>query len=473
MHAGIRFLASLALAFGFVPGPAADERPWLVATARTLETSRGRAQILDESRLSPGSRRPVWSFEAGAPGAVDMRNGSWSVLPRAGIQVASPGPVATERVTWKLLTGGIVDLRQDSVTDPFRVFASPYLSLDTNVKLAPSIPGDLPPNEMLRSVELANRIRDLDYKSLSGLLESATLAVWSATAWADAKEYLAQAAYREKNLRRFEILMQGGKASRADYLKEKDSLEQARSRHAGAVYDAERQGREARSLALSSPGEGGTTKRFDAADLEALAGMLAPLLETAEPGPAAASSATAPWDLRLGDLYAQTISTAPRFTVNLEGRLGLRKSDERLVPVAEGMIHLQIPLGGGARERERNIAELSGLRAAVADEATEYANRSLREYRELLAARTARIAELELYRSERVKTVDMYGRLLERGAVTEIDRLTASMALAEVESALDRARAGYFLDTVTALVGLRIPMAEILRSVNVEQAGGM
>jgi hypothetical protein len=466
---GIVLAASLIL---LVSPALAGETDWLKALAASLEKARASGQVLDTSRLGTGSRAPVLSAKTQVPGVYDGVQSAWSAVPRVGLSVASPGSASSERFSWELAAGGEAYLHKDSQYDPITLFLSPYVTAQTTIRLAPAARGSLPPGEVLRNIELAGRVRGLEEKALSSFLEACSLAALSASSRADALKAKARSDYLEKNLRRMEIMMQGGKISRGDYLDEKDAFDREQSTASDAFYESGRLGREARALARpvsqagTADGASGPVAvpakeepaYFQGPDLESLARMLEPLLESSDPAPLAVQTATAGWDLRLAELAAEEVAKAPAISASLDAKLGWNDSGKQVAPVVSGILGFVLPLGGERAARTKNMAQLRELRNSVAVDAEEAARRLLAEYRILLRNRRDRIEFLSGQYKEKLRLSEVYRKLEDQNVVTEIDRLAAVSAMVEVGSALDRARAGYFLDSVTALVNLKIPI---------------
>ncbi len=456
----------------------AGETNWITGLAASLEKARSTGQVLDTSRLGTGSRAPALALKAQGSGAVDGSQSTWSVVPRAGLSVTSPGPASSERFSWEFSAGGEVYVHKDSLYDPLAVFLGPYVAAQTTIRLAPSARDSLPPSEVLRNIELAGRVRGLEDKALSSFLEVCSLAALSASSRSDALKAKARNDYLEKNLRRMEVLMQGGKISRADYLEEKDALERSQAAASDAFYESGRLGREARarprpaSFGGATDGGGDSVASreepdfFQGSDLEALARILEPLLETADPAPVAAETATAGWDLRLAELSAEVVAKAATFTASVDAKLGWNDNNKQIAPVVSGTLGFTLPLGNEKAERAKNIAQLKELRTNVAMDAGDSANRLLAEYRILLQNRRDRIESLSAQYKEKLRLADVYKKLQDQSVVTEIDRLSAVSTMVEVESALDRARAGYFLDTVTAIVNLKIPIGKFVEIIS-------
>ncbi len=488
----------------------ASELPWLSSLSLSLEKTRKTAEVLDSSRLGSGSTAPIIGIKTQAPGSYDGPSTAWSVLPRAGISLNSPGPSTTERVSWEISAGGLLDVRQESSYDPIDFFISPYISGQTTIRLAPPTPGNLPASEVLRRIELSGRKRGLEERALSGFLEVCTFASVSASNYADYIKAEARSRYLETSLRRLEVLLEGGAISRASYMEEKDGLERAMAAAADSLYEAGRLGREARARAglagigaqtASSPGDVGKdpglgnrtslafppetlnpgpgqtepsvpAEYFRATDLEALARLLEPLIEQASPEAATVETSTAAWDLRIAELVAESVARAPQISATIDANLGWNDRDKKIAPVFSGIIGLSIPVGSDARDRARRLGELKTIRSSVVEESETSARRTLAEARALLGVRKQRIGMLSLQYEEKARLASVYARLKTEGAVTEIDRLMAVATMREIESSLDRSRAGYFLDTVTMLVNLRVPMQAITKVIDEAVSAG-
>ncbi len=473
---GLRGFAAAILLIALGSSARAGETDWIKGLAASLEKARSSGQVLDTSRLGTGSRSPVLSAKTLAPGVYDGVQSAWSVVPRAGLSLASPGPASSERFSWELSAGGEAYLHKDSQYDPITLFLSPYITAQTTIRLASSARGSIPPGEALRTIELAGRVRGLEDKALSSFLEACSLASLSASSRSDGLKAKARSDYLAKNLRRMEVLMQGGKVSRGDYLEEKDAYDREQSAASDALYESGRLGREARALAKpassgasSATASGAEPDYFQGSDLDALARMLEPLVETADPAPVAVETATAGWDLRLAELAAEAVAKAPTISASLDAKLGWNDSAKQVAPVVSGILGFVLPLGGEKASRIKNIEQLKELRNGAAVDAEDSAKRLLAEYRVLLRNRRDRIEFLSGQYKEKLRLADVYRKLEDQNVVTEIDRLAAVSAMVEVESALDRARAGYFLDTVTALVNLKIPIGKFVDIISMNE----
>lgn len=454
----------------------ADEIAWVADLALSLERDRQVAEALDASRLQTGTRLPDFTLKAQAPAEYNATDSSWSVKPSVGVAIVSPGPTSYERFFWNLFAGGEVDLGKNSGYNDVVLSITPTITAETSFRFAQRSKDSLPPGEVLRGIELSGRKRDLDEKSLASFLEACSLASLSATYQSDGLKSQADAQYLELNLRRMEVLMEGGAVTGAAYRQEKDAYERAKASAGDAFFEAGRLGREvrARSRRRGTPvtteapaADGGTPAHdyFADIDLYEIALRLEPLMAQAAPVPAAIAVATAGWDLRIAEIVATDFSTAPLLTVSLEGSLGFNERDNTPAPVISGSLNLDVPLGPERATRRKSLGDLQRLRDSVAQDAGENASRRLGEYQRLLETRKERIAFYSRLQQESKRLTDVYQRLLEEGVVTRIDRLGAERSLKEVEAFLSRARAGYFLDIVTAVVSLRIPMKDIVEAV--------
>jgi len=456
-----RAFLSFAVLLAAAVNAGAAETAWFTGLVTAVDRERSLGSALDASTIAPYSKQPIWSAAISAPYAYDPSSSSGQLTadPYAIFQLSNPeGSINT----WALGAGIASSLSQDTPSDPYYVYLGGMISAEADVYFSGRTGFVGSPSERLRAIELEGKLRDNERIAGARLLNAADLAARSAAADGEADYAASKAAYLEKKARRVEIDFNEGRVSRADFMEAKDAFTKAKMDAESYRHLADSLGRQARMAArLPLPGDGSVSFAFKAADLFALATVLAPIFDKADPVTTAVAAATAPWERRIAELSVEALTDAPHLNAALNFKLYKEFDSSTLVPTTGGLLSLTIPLDASAKERAGKTAQLSELKQEAADIAKASAALNLSESLRNMKLSKERVVSLEILAAQREAQSASWLRLVAKGVATSLDILAANASQSEANAALSRERAAYFLHAVTGFTLSGVQLSEL------------
>lgn len=460
-HGQFRVAVAAALFIVAAAAAGAAETTWFASLVTAVDRERSLGSALDQSTIAPYSKKPIWSAAISAPYSYDPSSSSGQLTtdPYALLRLSNPeGSINT----WAFGAGIASSLSQDTPADPYYVYIGGMASAEADVYFSGKTGFAGSPSERLRAIELEGKLRDNERIAGARLLNAADLAARSAAAGGEADYAAAKAAYLERKARRVEIDYNEGRVSRADFMEAKDAFTKAKMDAESYRHLADSLGRQARTVArLPLPGDGAGSSAFKAADLFALAALLDPVFEKADPVTIAVAAATAPWERRIAELSVEALTDAPHLNAAVNLKLFKEMFTTALVLTTDGLLSLTIPLDASPKERIKKTAQLDELKKEAAEIAAASASLNLSEALRNMKLSRERVVSLEALAAERETQVASWSRLVSKGVATNLDILAASASLGEANAALSRERAAYFLYSVTGFTLSGMQLSEL------------